>query len=492
MKLCADLRLSLWIIGLFICITMSYNLPDDGLMLTDDTLRKTNGDRMIKMNVDDNNGLAARKRSFWTDYKSSSLDTPVFGDLRTLPEPQNSRASKQGPQHSLSEKRAYMHDPFMKMSEQLETVANTLNTLGGDVQTMKSEFAAKLKEISEKQKPIAGTLDTCTLTGEVANMKSEFGEKLNALTGDINTMKSDFAIKFNDLKTISAKQNANTDTLNTLTKDVTMIKSELMAMVEVLKTNADKSDDQSTLSDKTTNMNGQFKTTSEPVEANSDNLLIEIHGRLARPSSCLDYLNAGYTKSGEYRITIPSTNQKLTVYCDQETDGGGWLVFQRRQDGSVDFYRDWNFYKTGFGNVNGEFWLGNDNLHSLTRDPQELRVDLVDFDGNTAYVKYALFSVGSESENYTLHVSVSSSSEIAKDSLQLHNGKDFLTKDRGNDGGSCARHFKGGWWYDICSYQSNLNGLYYHSANRNHGNCIRWGGWKPESLKKTEMKIRPK
>jgi len=87
------------------------------------------------------------------------------------------------------------------------------------------------------------------------------------------------------------------------------------------------------------------------------------------------------------------------------TDGGGWTVFQRRLNGSADFYLGWESYKNGFGYLNGEFWLGNESLHRLTTAGNiTMRVDLEDFDGDIRYAEYTSFKVADEADKYRLLV----------------------------------------------------------------------------------------
>lgn len=101
------------------------------------------------------------------------------------------------------------------------------------------------------------------------------------------------------------------------------------------------------------------------------------------------------------------------------TEDGGWTVLQRRMNGSVDFYLDWASYKRGFGNLDGEFWLGNDNIHRLTAsDDVKLRVDMEDFDGNIKYAEYSTFKVADDGDKYRL--SIGGFSGTAGDSMSLH------------------------------------------------------------------------
>ena len=118
--------------------------------------------------------------------------------------------------------------------------------------------------------------------------------------------------------------------------------------------------------------------------------------------NCAEVYKNGDTISGVYKIS-PDGLGEFEVFCDQKTAGGGWTVFQKRRDGSVDFFLGWNDYKNGFGNLNGEFWLGLDKIHRLTvSGGYKLRVDLEDNHGNTAFANYSLFSVTSERAKYQL------------------------------------------------------------------------------------------
>ena len=117
--------------------------------------------------------------------------------------------------------------------------------------------------------------------------------------------------------------------------------------------------------------------------------------------NCAELYKSGQRVSGVYTID-PDGLGAFDVYCDQTTTGGGWTVFQKRLDGSVDFYRAWNDYKDGFGNMNGEFWLGLDKIHRLTTKKNKLRVDLMDTTGRTAYAEYHTFAVTSERTKYQL------------------------------------------------------------------------------------------
>ena len=148
---------------------------------------------------------------------------------------------------------------------------------------------------------------------------------------------------------------------------------------------------------------------------------------------------------------------KAAAYCDTSNGGGGWLVVQRRQDGTVDFNRGWGEYEDGFGKLTGEFWYGLRALHCLTgQGGWEMRMDIKLANGTNIFLQYEQFNVASAKDKYKL--TVGGFQGTTTDPMAHHNGMYFTTKDNDNDnssGGNCALvsgHTTpiGGWWYNQC------------------------------------------
>ena len=175
-------------------------------------------------------------------------------------------------------------------------------------------------------------------------------------------------------------------------------------------------------------------------------------------SNAFKFSTATSLKSHVYNITNFCGDCELIArgYCDATTDGGGWLVVQRRQDGSVDFDRTWTDYEEGFGSLTGEFWYGLRPLHCLTNQGQwKLRIDFTFTNGTKSYLSYNNFAVGPANSQYQLSISeftgITSEDPFSTHSL---NGMKFSTKDRDNDkyGVNCAISGGGAWWHKNCNH----------------------------------------
>ncbi|KAM7378170.1 hypothetical protein PAMA_013187 [Pampus argenteus] len=227
------------------------------------------------------------------------------------------------------------------------------------------------------------------------------------------------------------------------------------------------------------------------------------------PRDCSDYSMLEMKKNSVYRVTPDARNGTFEVFCDMESYGGGWTVIQQRLDGSVIFNRTWAEYKKGFGNLRGEFWLGNDHIHLLTKSKDMiLRIELEDIEGVREYAKYDEFYVANEFLRYRL--SISGYSGTAGNAINFnkhfnHDQKFFSTPDRDNDmypSGNCGSYYSSGWWFDACM-SANLNGKYYHKRYKGVRNGIFWGTWRNmstesyptnyrQAFKTVKMMIRPK
>ncbi|XP_037108042.1 fibroleukin [Syngnathus acus] len=225
------------------------------------------------------------------------------------------------------------------------------------------------------------------------------------------------------------------------------------------------------------------------------------------PQDCAEIYRLGIKENGIYTIQPDLHRPALEAKCDMVTTGGGWTVIQNRQDGSVDFNRTWQEYREGFGNPQGEHWLGNAALHALTSTGQhQLRIELEDWHQQRRHATYNNFKVAAEEQRYRLtsrEYSGDAGNALSYSKRYNHDGRSFSTTDRDHDryaAGNCGHYYGAGWWFDAC-LAANLNGHYYRGRYSGVTNGIYWGTWyiltdgrtgERYSFKRVEMKIRPR
>jgi hypothetical protein len=202
------------------------------------------------------------------------------------------------------------------------------------------------------------------------------------------------------------------------------------------------------------------------------------------PRNCHHARQLGQTSSGIYEIDPRDGEDWFKVWCDM-TNTTGWTAIQRRSDGFENFNRNWEDYRTGFGDLRGEFWLGLDKIRRLATN-QAVWIDLIDCNNQRKYAFYDWFSVGPRSSGYWM--TVGKYSGDAGDLLKWSSGHKFSTKDKDNDlwEKNCAEVDKGAWWYgEDCG---NARGM--QSWNPNKLSWPTWI-WKHELLKFIEIKVCP-
>jgi len=161
-------------------------------------------------------------------------------------------------------------------------------------------------------------------------------------------------------------------------------------------------------------------------------------------------------KCAKLRLIELAETLACHVACNTPVDSDAVAMVVRKQSENAEDFFNQNFkaYQDGFA-ANGESWIGLDKLHQLTSERSySLKITMTDYDNKAFVAVYNYFRVG-PGESYVLTVeSFNNTLSTLGDSMAVHNGQKFSTKDRDQDGSSshCANDWSGGFWYDSCHH----------------------------------------
>ncbi|KAL7742381.1 hypothetical protein ACLKA6_019016 [Drosophila palustris] len=367
-----------------------------------------------------------------------------------------------------------------------------------DIQFIRAEIERQKKcELDKEADSESSRADIQVLRADIQSLRAELDRQKNEKESAIQSLRAEIQVLRQDLekqkKCVIDKEADN----QSLRADIQVFRTEiqnLRAELETQKKLDKEADIQSLRADLEKQNKDVFQKDShiQSLRGEKERLGKLVEGLVKESDKHYNCTEAKF--NGIYEILVPTfSNQTFKVACDAETRKGGWTIILRRMDGSVNFYRNWTEYKNGFGNLDGEFFLGLDKIHAMTTERrQELLVLVEDFEGNKRYETYDEFAIGNEDQQYELHT-LGKASGTAGDSLSYHRGMKFTTFDKDNDkmeGVNCAIRHIGAWWYNAC-HLSQLTGTY---RNNNYDKGVNWYQFRGSeySLKTAIMMIRPK
>ncbi|CAG5863950.1 unnamed protein product [Menidia menidia] len=404
--------------------------------------------------------------------------------------------------------------------DDVNVVAHGLLQLGQGLKEHVDKTKAQMRDVSGKLKALNGTLaeldrrqqeESGALKAQIKQAEekdkllSELAEEVKTNVGEVKRQTEDISSRMDRLEEVltgpALDSNDSDHTgLSFIQKLMAAQNRRIDHLVEKIQQQQDKLEKQSVhlqaLHTKVSHKRVKSHKRRDEENALSDGVKhIQTEPGLNR--DCHDLFVRGHRATGIYTIQ-PENSQPFEVLCEMTSDGG-WTVIQKRQDGSQNFNQFWDAYKTGFGSLNGEFWLGLDNIHSLSEQGRYvLHVELSDESGKQQDAVYK-FQLDGEEKKFALHLDEESGDQEKMLSTG-DSGLPFSTADSDNDLAvdvNCAELLSGGWWFSGCG-QSNLNGKYPRKPWQRQGRHSRrqtmfWtaSSGQGSSLKSALLKIAP-
>ncbi|KAK7092568.1 hypothetical protein V1264_008294 [Littorina saxatilis] len=172
-----------------------------------------------------------------------------------------------------------------------------------------------------------------------------------------------------------------------------------------------------------------------------------------RMRDCTDWNDQGFSTDGLYWIRPSMEHAAFQIFCGMEFKRSYFMI---RNSSSFNFYRGWEEYVNGFGDIaSRNHWLGLTKMSLVTNSGATDRCLAIEFilkDFSWYQSIYINTTITDASHNFTIHYSNNTYFNVNNylgDCLAAVKGQPFSTYDADHDGDvttNCAARHQSGWW----------------------------------------------